>query len=42
MSRYWQNIAFSERILEYDEENEALELAGDIVDFYELAWRHLR
>ncbi|OUS13673.1 hypothetical protein A9Q89_02385 [Gammaproteobacteria bacterium 53_120_T64] len=41
-SRYWQNIAFSERILEHDEENEALELAGDIVDFYELAWRHLR
>jgi len=42
VSRYWQNIAFSERILEHDEENEALELAGDIVDFYELAWRHLR
>ncbi len=41
-SRYWQNIAFSEHILEHDEENEALELAGDIVDFYELAWRHLR
>ncbi|MBQ0719240.1 MAG: phosphotransferase family protein [Gammaproteobacteria bacterium] len=42
VSRYWQNVAFSERILEHDEENEALELAGDIVDFYELAWRHLR
>lgn len=41
-SRYWQNIAFSERILEHDEDNEALELAGDIVDFYELAWQHLR
>ena len=42
VSRYWQNIALSERILEHNEENEALELAGDIVDFYELAWRHLR
>ncbi|PCJ36634.1 MAG: hypothetical protein COA75_07600 [Cellvibrionales bacterium] len=41
-SRYWQNIAFSECILKHDEENEALELAGDIVDFYELAWQHLR
>ncbi|MDF1832943.1 MAG: phosphotransferase family protein [Porticoccaceae bacterium] len=41
-SRYWQNIAFSERILEHDEDNEALELAGKIVDFYELAWKHLR
>lgn len=41
-SRYWQNIAFSERILEHDEDNEALELAGNIVDFYELAWKHLR
>ncbi len=41
-SRYWQNIAFSEKILEHDEENEALELAANIVDFYELAWKHLR
>ena len=41
-SRYWQNIAFSERILEHNEDNEALELAGEIVDFYELAWTLLR
>ncbi len=42
VSRYWQNIALSERILDHDEEGEALQLAGDIVDFYELAWKFLR
>lgn len=42
VSRYWQNVALSERILEHDEKDEALQLAADIVDFYELAWKLLR
>ncbi len=42
VSRHWQNVNLSERILERNEDNEALQLAGDIIDFYELAWRLLR